>query len=337
MKEYGVLLIGCGHIGMEHLSDIYYRDNIRIVAVADTDKERAREASRRAGGALYSTDYRDFLAMDNIDIAIIATYTGSHLEILKECIKAGKHVLCEKPIATDYQSGKEFVEAVKGASVKVLVAHVLRHNLSYITIKKLIDEGAIGDVRLIRMTQNHHALAWDRYKRLMEDCAPTVDCGVHYYDVAEWITGARITEVTGFGTVIEDDSPRENYNLVTFRMDNGCAGYYESGWSRTLRSSNEKEFIGTEGRITLEMRDRRGQDTEEGDLITVYHKSGAVYETRNVRTVYKNMHAQIETLIDMIENGTEGTPRIDDVWRAFRIALTADESTKERTTKKIDF
>ena len=120
-------------------------------------------------------------------------------------------------------------------------------------------------------------------------------------------------------------------------MDNGCSGYYEAGWSKTLRSSNEKEFIGTEGRITLEMRDRRSHDTEEGDLITVYRKSGEIYDTVNVRTVYKDMYAQIETLIDMIENNTEGTPSIDDVWRAFRIALLADASIKERAPKKIDF
>ena len=337
MKRYGVLLIGCGHIGTEHLSDIYYRDNIQIVAVADTDEDKAREASRRAGGALYSVDYHDFLSMPEVDIVIIATYTSSHLTILKECIAAGKHVLCEKPIATNIEDGEEFVRAVKGAKTKVLVAHILRHNRSYMTIKKLIEDGAIGEVKLIRMTQNHHALAWERYKRLMEDCSPTVDCGVHYYDAAEWITGAKITEVTGFGTRIEEDSPRDNYTMVSFRMDSGCAGYYEAGWGQTLRSSNEKEFIGTEGRITLEMRDRRGHDNEEGDLITVYHKSGAVYETLNVRTVYKNMHAQIETLIDMIENDTEGKPSIDDVWRAFRIALRADESINTGKSLKIDF
>lgn len=337
MKKYGVMLIGCGHIGKEHLADIYWRDNIRIAAVVDTDPEKAKEASRRAGGVPFSTDYREFLTHPDIDIVIIATYTGSHLEILKDSIAMGKHVLCEKPIATNEEDGAEFVRLVKSAETKVLVAHVLRHNLSYITVKKLIDDGAIGDVKLIRMTQNHHALDWNRYKRLMDDCSPTVDCGVHYYDVAEWITGAHITEVMGFGAKIEEDSPRDNYTLVNFRMDNGCLGYYEAGWSMTLRSSNEKEFIGTEGRITLEMRDRRGHDTEEGDLITVYRKEGSVYETINVRAVYKNMYAQIETLIDMIENGKEGTPSIDDVWRAFRIAIRADESIKTNKTVKIDF
>ena len=336
MKKYGVLLIGCGHIGIEHLLDIYYRDNIHVVAVSDTDEERARDAAARAGCELFGTDYRSFITLPEVDIVIIATYTSSHLSILKDCLAAGKHVLCEKPIATTLEDGREFVEAVKNARTKVLIAHILRHNSSYRMIKKLISDGEIGEVRLIRMTQNHHAMDWQRYKRLMNDCSPTVDCGVHYYDIAEWLTGDKITEVTGFGTKTQPDAPRENYTLVHFKTAGGAIGYYEAGWGETLRSSNEKEFIGTNGRITLEMRDRRGHDTEEGDLITLYRKDGSRYETLNVRSVYKDMYAQLEVLIEMIEKDAVGEPTIDEVWRAFRTALSAEESIITGKTVKIN-
>ncbi len=326
MKRYSIMLVGCGHIGMEHLQDIYFRENVRIAAVVDSNENVARDAAVRYGAEAWGTDYRPFLEGDRVDIVIIATYANTHLSILRDCLAAHKHVLCEKPIATDYSSGMEFVNEVKRAKEKVLIAHILRHNNSYQKIKELLGCGVIGDIRLIRMSQNHHALNWARYCRLMEDCSPTVDCGVHYYDMAQWLTGAKITSVSGFSTKTQYDTPRDNYTMVNFTMDNGCKGYYEAGWGQTIRASNVKEFIGTRGRITLEMALYRSGDAEEGDLITIYHGDTGVYESINVKTEYKNMNAQLQTLIQMIETDGEGNPSIDEVWDAFTVALAADRA-----------
>lgn len=335
MRIYGVMLIGCGHIGMEHLLGIYHRDNVRIEAVVDCDPEKAQAAARRCGALHWDTDYRPYLGSERVDIVIIATYTDSHLSILRDCLAAHKHVLCEKPIALTEEEGCAFVEAVKAAPEKVLIAHILRHNRSYQKIRELIQSGAIGELTLFRMSQNHHAMDWPRYCRLMEDCSPTVDCGVHYYDIAQWITGSRITEVTGFGQKTQLDTPRENYTLVTFRMENGVGGFYEAGWGQSIRACNVKEFIGTKGRITLELQSRRNPDSEEGDLLTVYHSDTGVYETINVQAAYKDMYAQLQTLIDMIETDAPGDPTIDEVWSAFLVAQAADKAVTENTTVRL--
>ena len=327
-KKYSVLLIGCGHIGMEHLLDIYYRDDIRVYAVADINENLARKAAMRCGAEKWGTDYREFLSDDNVDIAIIATYSSTHLNILKDCLAAGKHVLCEKPIALTEDEGREFVSVVKASNKKVLVAHILRHNLSYKKIRELVLNGEIGELRMIRMTQNHHIMDWPRYYKLMENCTPTLDCGVHYYDIAQWIAGSRITEVTGFGVKTQDNAPNENYTLVSFRMENGCAGYYEVGWGESIRATNVKEFIGTKGRVTLQMQMSREQDFEEGDLVSLYHSDTGVYETINVKATYKDMYSQLKTLIDMIENDTPGEPDIDDVWSAFIVSHAAERAVK---------
>jgi predicted dehydrogenase len=334
MKTYGVLLIGCGHIGMQHLLDIYYRKNIKVVAVADTNAALAKEAAARCG-AEFSTDYRKFLSREDIDIVIIATYTASHLSILKDCLAAQKNVLCEKPIAGSLESGREFVEAVKASDKKVLVAHILRHNRSYIKVRELIKSGAIGELRVVRMAQNHHAMNWPRYKRLLCDCSPTVDCGVHYYDLLRWLTGSEICEVSGIGTKTQNDSPEMNYTLSTIKMENGCVAFYEAGWGQNIRSCNLKEFIGTDGRITLELKAQRSRDCEEGDLITVYHGKESRYETINVQAQYKEMYSQFETLIDMIENNSPGNPTTDDVWKAFAAAKAADRAIKTGQKIKI--
>ena len=337
MKTYGVLVIGCGHIGMQHLLDIYYRDDIRIEAVVDMDPAAAESAARRCGALSWGTDYLPYLKSEAVDIVIIATYASTHLTILRDCLAHHKHVLCEKPIGETLEQGLELVQTVKAAKEKVLIGHILRHNASYKKIRELIQSGAIGELRLVRMAQNHHTLLdWDRHRRLLEDCSPAVDCGVHYFDIVQWFTGSKIVEVNGFGVRTQDDAARDNFNLITFRMDNGCSGYYEVAWGQTIRTNNLKEFVGSKGRISLDMVISRNEDGEEGDKITVYHSDTGVYEIVNVQTKYKDMYAQLKALIDMIENDTPGNPTIDDVWSAFRVAQAAQESIETGKPIKIE-
>ena len=189
---------------------------------------------------------------------------------------------------------------------------------------------------LIRMAQNHHTMNWERYKKLLADCSPIIDCGVHYTDVAQWFTGQKITRVWGMGTTIEADAPTYNYGIMNFEMDGGCRGYYEAGWSKNTASCNLKEFIGTKGRISLTLGEMRSHDREEGDLIEIYHSETGVYETINNVSVYKNMYGQLMTLIDMIENDGDGDPTIDEVFSAFKAALTADKAIRENRILTVD-
>lgn len=336
MKVYGVLLIGCGHIGEEHVEDIYFRDNIKIIATVDFDKERA-ELFKRKYNALYSgTDYREFLQMDEVDIVIIATYVNTHLSILADCLKHGKHVLCEKPIAKTLEDGKKFVELVNSSNSKVLVAHVLRHNETYQRVKGYIDSGMIGEVKLMRMIQNHNAKDWERYKKLLEDCSPIIDCGVHYIDVAQWFTNSEVYEVAGSGTHLDADAPNEyNHGIISMRLKNGCHATYEAGWSKNLASLNIKEFIGEKGRISITLQWLREENKEEGDLVSIYLSETGEYISVNIPSKYKNMYAQIESLISMIEQDSPAFPTMEDVYSAFKVALAADYAIVNSTIVNI--
>ena len=82
----------------------------------------------------------------------------------------------------------------------------------------LVRQEEIGQLRLARMVQNHHTMNWERYKKLLEDCSSIVDCGVHYIDVLQWITGSPVVEVGGMETWIETDSRHPNYGMITLRQ-----------------------------------------------------------------------------------------------------------------------
>lgn len=326
MKKYGILLIGCGYIGCEHLKDIYYRPEFEIVAVVDKSEERAALAAKKYNALSYGKDYKPFLSDKRIQIVIIATYPDTHLKIAKECLLYGKHVLCEKPIARTFEESLKFYNMALKSKCKVQVAYILRHNKSYHKIKELIDSKIIGELKVIRMVQNQHISDWSRYCSLLENCMPIVDCGVHYIDIVRWFTGSEITKVSGFGTKIDEDSPKYNYTIMNFETENGCQGFYESCWSRNIGAQNVKEFIGTEGRITLTLAKHRGEEIADGDLIRIYPKDSEEYRSICYKSVYKDMYAQILYLINSIENDTPTVPSLEDVFKAQQIALEAEKA-----------
>ncbi|MBR2860853.1 MAG: Gfo/Idh/MocA family oxidoreductase [Clostridia bacterium] len=327
MKIHNIALIGCGQMGAAHLDDIYFKENVCITYVCDLDVQRAELFKRKYNAKSIITDYKECIAKDDVDIVICATYPSTHLDILKECIKHNKNLLCEKPITSDLESGKEFVRLVKeNPQIKVLIGHILRHNTTYNMVRDMIFDGAIGSPIIMRMAQNHHTMNWQKYLGLIKETSPLVDCGVHYIDVMRWFTGAEIVSVSGVGLRTDEEVPKDkcNYALMTAKLSDGSVGYYEVGWANTMSSDNLKEFIGPKGRIKLVYRKDRQTHQEEGDLIEYYKYPEKTYQLINVDSKRKPTGKQLDCLIDMIENGADANPTIDEVWRSFEIAQEAD-------------
>lgn len=333
MKVYNVVLIGCGHMGEAHLEQLYDKENVCISCVCDRDIERAERFRKRFGAGSVSTDAKECISRKETDIVIIATYPSTHLELLQLCIRHKKHVLCEKPVADNPKDGREFIRLVREhPEVKVLIGHILRHNATWQKVAEMIHEGAIGSPILMRMTQNHHAVDWERHRRLIMETSPVVDCGVHYLDVMRWFTNAEIVDLSGIGSRTETDLPdgKLNYEMITARLSDGSVGYYEAGWSRAITSDNRKEFTGPKGNIRLIYEWDRTDHKEEGDLIEYYSLEDQTYHTINVKGKRKPTDIQFQCLVRMIEEGDCGTPSIEDVCAAYEASLLAEERILER-------
>ncbi|MBQ4517597.1 MAG: Gfo/Idh/MocA family oxidoreductase [Clostridia bacterium] len=333
IKQYNIALIGCGNMGAAHLDNIYTKDNVTIHCVCDIDPERAKAFAHKYHAKEYETDYKKAIAMPEVDIVIIATYPSSHLDIVKECISNGKHILCEKPIAQDLQTGQEIVKLIQNhPECKVLVGYILRHNKTYQHVARMIQEGAIGKPIVMRMAQNHHTMDWGKYLNLINETSPIVDCGVHYLDVMRWFTGAEITDISGIGLKTEADVPqgKYNYGLITVRLSDGSIAYYEAGWGNTISSDNLKEFVGPKGRIRITYQMSRQFNQEEGDLVEYYTYPEGKYETININCKRKPTDDQLQELIDMIEQDKKSSPTLEDVMKSFEWVLKADENIKSK-------
>lgn len=331
---YNVVLIGCGHMGSVHLDGIYMMKDICVYGVVDTYAERAEMFAKKYGAKSYDTSYMRYMKDKNTDIIICATYPETHLDILKQCVKYKKHLLCEKPIAANTEDAKEFVSIVKGADIKVQIGYILRFNETYRTVADMIHNGMIGSPLIIRMSQNHHVMDWKKYGALLKNASPLVDCGIHYIDVCRWFTRAEVIDTGGIAAKIDDETPSNSYNygMMTMRLSDGSTAYYEAGWGNTIAAENVKEFIGPLGRIRITERENRADCHEEGDLIELYQYPQNEYKIINVNCKRRPTGAQLIHLIKMIESGVQALPTIDDVYKSLDIAIKTDESLREKYT-----
>lgn len=332
MKKYGVVLIGCGHIGKEHLEEIYDKENIKVIAVIDKNVALAKEMAEKHGVSEYAESYEKYLCDDRVDIAIVATYTATHAKITADFLNKGKHVLCEKPVAPTLEQGLAFFKTARESNSKAMVAHILRVNRSYIKIKEMIDNGEIGKLLLFRMAQNQYAADWNRFKCLLQDCTPVLDCGVHYFDVSRWFTGSEFAKISGFKTKLDADSPNYNYTCVNFELENGCVGIYEVGWGKNVEQLNLKQFIGEKGRITLTLEKDRTDVKGKGDLITVFHGETGILEKIDMPSKYKDMYAQLCYFINVIEGKTDKNINLNNSEKAFKTAIAGEYAAKTGKT-----
>lgn len=327
---YNIVLIGCGHMGAVHLDDIYMMDNVNVYGVVDVDAERAKIFAKKYNADSFDTSYERYLEDEKTDIVICATYPDTHLEILKKCVKYGKHLLCEKPITPNIQQAKEFVDVVKNSEIKVQVGYILRFNETYKTVARMIKDGAIGSPVVLRMTQNHHVMDWKKYGALLKNASPIVDCGVHYVDLCRWYTDSEVEDITGIAQRLdgEVDEGLYNYGLITMKLSDGSVAFYEAGWGNTVSAENVKEFIGPRGRIRIVEREHRASCQEEGDLVEYYTYPEKEYKTINVNCKRRPTGAQLSHLIQMIEHNVPSMPTIDDVYASLFTVLKADEYLK---------
>ena len=154
MKKLGVAMIGFGGIGRVHA--LAYRaiplhyglpsDVINIVGVATTNPDTARAAAEAIGCPVWTDDYRELLARDDVDAVDVCVPNNKHEEIVVAAAEAGKHIYCEKPLAMTVAEGQRMVEAAKLGGVKTQMTFNFRFFPALTRAKQLVDEGFLGRV-----------------------------------------------------------------------------------------------------------------------------------------------------------------------------------------------
>ena len=144
-NKYQAGVIG---LSMGHGHCIGYRNhpNCELAAICDVDEARLNANKNEFGVAQASTDYRDIIDNPDIDVVSIASPDFFHAEHCIAAIRAGKHVLCEKPLTLTLQDAKNIIAEVEKSKVKFMIGQVCRYAPGFALAKRLVDQGAIGEL-----------------------------------------------------------------------------------------------------------------------------------------------------------------------------------------------
>jgi UDP-N-acetylglucosamine 3-dehydrogenase len=140
-------LIGCGTIFERgYLPALPFVDDISVVATCDLIQERAAEAAAKTGARASVTDARALLARDDLDAVFIMTPTHTHADLAIQALKAGKHVLCEKPMARSSADARRMAQAARRAGKRLMIGHTRRFDDRWLALRELVRSGRLGDL-----------------------------------------------------------------------------------------------------------------------------------------------------------------------------------------------
>ncbi|MCC3281970.1 Gfo/Idh/MocA family protein [Arthrobacter caoxuetaonis] len=280
-------MIGHGFMGAAHSQgwrvaprffDLSARPEMALLV--GRDSERTEAAARKWGWEQTETDWRAAVARDDIDVVDIVTPGASHAEIAIAALEAGKHVLCEKPLANTLDEAEAMAAAAEGAPGRAMVGFTYRRVPAASFARDLVQSGAIGEIRQVRavylqdwLVDPEAPLTW----RLQKDAAGSGalgDLGAHAVDLAQFITGQKITAVSGTlntfvherpllgeasglaGTGTEERGPVTVDDLALFhsRFDGGAIGSFEATRMSTGRKNALRvEVAGSLGAVSFDL------------------------------------------------------------------------------------
>ncbi|MBE5806927.1 MAG: Gfo/Idh/MocA family oxidoreductase [Clostridiales bacterium] len=193
MARLRIGIIGCGGIANgKHLPALKAIDRADIVAFCDLIEERAQKAAKEYGtpDAKVYTDYRELLKDGTIDVVYVLTPNRSHADLSIDALNAGKHVMCEKPMAKTAADARRMVEAAKKSGKKLTIGYQHRHKAEARYVKALIERGDLGEIYVAKAyaIRRRGTPNWGVFLNEYEQGGgPLIDIGTHSLDVTLYL------------------------------------------------------------------------------------------------------------------------------------------------------
>jgi predicted dehydrogenase len=285
----GVAMVGYAFMGAAHSQawrtaprffDLPLEPALTVVAGRSASAVEA--AAARLGWAGWTTDWREVLDRDDVHVVDICTPGDSHAEIALAALEAGKHVLCEKPLANDVATAEQMAAAADSARARGVLSMVgfnYRRTPALAHARQLVEEGAIGTLRHIRahylqdwIVDPDFPLVW-RLEKAKAGSGALGDIGAHIVDLSQFLTGQRLTEVAGHLTRFIERRPRaqgssglsasgagdkgevtvDDAAVFLGRTDGGALATYEATRFATGRKNAMRiELNGSDGSISFD-------------------------------------------------------------------------------------
>lgn len=264
MVRVGV--VGCGSIARQrHANEYSLNPDVEIAGFFDLNRERAQEVVDKFGGKVYDT-MEDMFNDKSIDLVSICVANKYHAECTIKALNAGKHVLCEKPMAISLADCEEMFETAKKANKRLFIGQNQRLAPAHVYAKKLLDNGELGRVISFSSTFGHKgpemwgidksANTWF-FKKDMAAFGSMADLGIHKIDLMRYLIGGNVTSVYAnlmtLNKKFPDGTPIEvdDNAVIVMAFDNGTMGTVTTSWTHYGEECNASVLYCEKGIMRL--------------------------------------------------------------------------------------
>jgi len=225
-KKIRLGMIGAGGFAYSHLDGIKGLDCAEIVAISDIDINVAKEKAEIYNIPYYYEDHKELLARDDIDAVTLPLPDQVHAQIAIDAMKAGKHVLCEKPMALCREDCIAMVRAAKETGMQLMVGQIGRYTPAFVKAKEIFESGEIGELMFIESEYAHDysklggAGGW----RVTPERHPILGGGCHAIDLIRMIAGNPEEVFAYANNKVLVDWPINDTTVAVMKFPNGAIG-----------------------------------------------------------------------------------------------------------------
>lgn len=324
-----IAVAGSGFIAGQHAAAYDAIDDAEIVAVASPADDLESFAAERASDAATYSSLDEAVTDEEVDVVDVCTPTHTHRELVELAAGRGYDVMCEKPIASSLEDARAIADAVEAADVTFMVGHAVRFSAAYNRIKKVIEDGEIGDPGVVRARRAGPAPDWgwnDWFADLEKSGGVLLDLVIHDFDYLRWTLG-DVEEVFVRSRRWHEGDRLKDHAVAYLEFEDGTVAHVEGSWAQP----DTREFG-----YSIEIAGDNGLVEFDGTGPQPYEVYAANEPRADDPDGDKTMQYELEHFLDCRETGEPPIVSVEDAIEAARISFAALESAERGEPVRIE-
>ena len=338
-------IIGCGKIAQKrHIPEYLENVDANLVGFYDLNQARAKEISETFGGTAFDS-IEDLLADPSIDAVSVCTANHTHAAITIQALQAGKHVLCEKPMATTLEDCQAMVDAANKAGKVLVIGQNQRLTKTHKKARELIRNGEIGQIIGFRTTFGHggpetwsidpgkNTWFFDKNIAVMGAMA---DLGIHKTDLLLFLSDQKIVETTAHLTTIDKRGADgelikvDDTAICVYQLENGAIGTMTASWTFYGPEDNTTIIYGTKGIMRLYEDPQFSIQLFLKGGEKIYHQIDTIQTNEN-----QTSSGVIDAFVESVITGQGGELAAEKVLESMKVIFASIESSQTGKTIKV--
>ena len=339
-------MIGCGSITeFRHAPEYKANENVEIAAFCDPQPDRADRLAQQFGGKVFC-DYRDLLELPGLDAVSVCTSNNTHANITIEALDAGKHVLCEKPMATGLSDARAMVEASRRNKRFLMIGHNQRLARAHIKAKEILESGELGKILSFRTCFAHAGPEmWSAdkgsrtwfFQKNAAAMGALGDLAIHKADLIRWLISDEIDEVcAALSTVDKRDHnggliEMEDNAICILKSRLGVTGSLIASWTNYGREENYTDVYCEKGILKI------FHDPDYELIVEMKNRDEIHYRMDKMQTNEKQAKSGIiDSFVQSLLEGKKPDISGEQGFEALSIIMACLESNEKKSFVKVE-